>query len=66
MFSQFSTFVLRDATGTRLIGDINDWHSRHRRLDLDDPAWCLILRGDASPHPSAEVADEGGHSLQNP
>jgi hypothetical protein len=28
---------LRDATGTRLIYDINDWHSRRRRLDLDDP-----------------------------
>ena len=40
--------VLQDATGTRLIYDINDWHSSCRRLDLDDPASCLILRGDAS------------------
>jgi len=40
--------VERDATGTKLIYDINDWHNRCRRLDLDDPAWCLILRGDAS------------------
>ena len=40
--------ILQDKTGTKLIYDINDWHSSCRRLDLDDPAWCLILRGDAS------------------
>jgi hypothetical protein len=41
--------VLRDATGTKLIYDVNDWHRRCARLNLDDPALCLVWRKGTSP-----------------
>jgi hypothetical protein len=37
--------VTRDATKSTLICDVSDWQRRCKRLDLDDPAWCLIQRG---------------------
>jgi hypothetical protein len=37
--------VTRDATGSKLIYDVNDWQRRCKRLDHDDPAWCLVRHG---------------------
>jgi hypothetical protein len=36
--------VLSDATGSQLVYDINDWQRRCRRLNLGDPALCLVRR----------------------
>ena len=36
--------VRRDASGSRLLYDVNDWQRRCKRLDLDDPALCLVQR----------------------
>jgi hypothetical protein len=41
--------VLRDATGTKLIYDINDWHRRCKHLDLGDPALWLVWRKGPNP-----------------
>jgi hypothetical protein len=37
--------VTRDATGSTLIYDVTDWQRRCKRLEHDDPAWCLVRHG---------------------
>jgi hypothetical protein len=41
--------VTRDKTGSKLIYDVIDWKRRCKRLDHDDPAWCLVRHG-TKPH----------------
>ena len=36
--------VTRDAKGSKLIYDVNDWQRRCKHPDLDDPALCLVWR----------------------
>ena len=36
--------VTRDAEGSTLTYDFGDWQWRCKRVELDDPAWCLIQR----------------------
>ena len=39
----------RDDAGTTLIYDVTDWQRRCIRVDLDDPAWCLVRRDGTYP-----------------
>ena len=36
--------VTRDAKGSTLIYDVNDWQRRCKHPALDDPALCLVWR----------------------
>jgi hypothetical protein len=41
--------VSRNDTGLSLLDDVADWQCRCTRLDLDNPAWCLIRRDGTHP-----------------
>ena len=41
--------VSRNDAGSTLIYDVGDWQRRCKRLDLDDPAWCLVRRDGTHP-----------------
>jgi hypothetical protein len=37
--------VMRDATGSKFIYDVNDWQSRCKHPEDNSPAWCLVRHG---------------------
>jgi hypothetical protein len=41
--------VSRNDTGSTLLYDASDWQRRCKRIDLDNPAWCLIRRDGTHP-----------------
>jgi hypothetical protein len=41
--------VVRGVAKSTVLYDVSDWQRRCKRLDLDDPAWCLIQRDGTSP-----------------
>ena len=40
--------VTREASGSTLVYDLGDWRRRCTRVELDDPAWCLVQRDGTS------------------
>ena len=41
--------VSRNDAGSTLLYDVVDWQCLCKRLDLDDPAWCLVRREGTHP-----------------
>jgi hypothetical protein len=41
----------RDDAGSTLLYDVRDWQRRCKRVDLDNPAWCLVRRDGTHPKP---------------
>jgi hypothetical protein len=54
--------VTRDAGGSNLTYDFGDWQQRCKRVELDDPAWCLVQRDGTS----AKVAAPAPHPVRTP
>jgi hypothetical protein len=41
--------VSRNDKGSSLLYDVADWQHRCKRVDLDNPAWCLVRRDGTLP-----------------
>ena len=40
--------VAREGNSSTLAYDFGDWQRRCKRVELDDPAWCLVQRDGTS------------------
>jgi hypothetical protein len=40
--------VTREAEGSTLTYNLGDWQRHCKRVELDDPAWCLVQRDGTS------------------
>jgi hypothetical protein len=41
--------ISRNVAGWTLLYGVSDWQRRCKRLDFDNPAWCLVRRDGTSP-----------------